>query len=73
MKYIIDNGSDIKKFGTDPFYKVGSTFLYKGHKAVLTQVFYDSFLFEMGSRKVVKLEIDSDEYGLIEIDPIEIR
>ena len=72
MKYIIDNGSDIKKFGTDPFYKVGSKIAYKNTVAILTKVFYDNTSFSIGVRKVVKLEIDSD-YGLIEIDPIEVK
>ena len=73
MKYVIDDGTNIKKFGTNPLYKVGSIFLYKGYKVVLTKVFYDSTLFELKVLKIAKLEIKSKKYGLIEIDPIEVK
>ena len=73
MKYVIDDGTNIKKFGTNPLYKVGSIFLYKGYKVVLTKVFYSTLFFSMGVLKIAKLEIDSKKYGLIEIDPIEVR
>ena len=72
-KYVIDDGSDKKRFGTSPLYKIGSFLLYKGYKVVLTKVFYDSTLFELKVLKIAKLEIKSKKYGLIEIDPIEVK